>query len=353
MPHQSSITSERRRTLFIVAALTLFGMTPVFGHHLAPRLSDLVTSNDHFVGICLIALHEMLQPVHEIFHVLLVGGLLYAGWDRARAWMRLRTTMAALTMRPPVRGDFFWDAAVSAGFPPSSIFVVSDLPPSAFTAGWVQPRIYVAESLSSVLNPVEGAAVIAHEAAHVRARDPLRLSSLRFLANTMFFVPTLRKLTSDLEDEAELAADDAAISESATHPLALAAALVVLAEYQAALALPAVGFHKADMLDCRVRRLAGERTVRGTHVTWRSLVLASLMLLLVWTSGLVAARPSMVDVRLDATHAGELSTEHCRHKHEWAFSHLFCDRGSHLPGDRCPHRAFANPTLHPLASVTR
>ena len=41
----------------------------------------------------------------------------------------------------------------------------------------------------------------------IARRDPLRLSLMRFLACTLFYIPALRRLADDLTDEAEIEAD--------------------------------------------------------------------------------------------------------------------------------------------------
>ncbi|MEO5511495.1 MAG: M56 family metallopeptidase [Longimicrobiales bacterium] len=337
----------RRRFLFItVSVLALVGMTPVFGHHLAPRVIAMGAGSDHIFGICLVALHEIFQPVHDGFHILLALGLAYAVLDRGRAWIEVRRTLGSLRIAHPLQGDIFSIAAIGAGVRTQSIFVVRGLPASAFTAGWLRPRIYVSARLGTLLTPRELSAVIAHEAAHVRARDPLRLSALRFLANSMFYLPTLRRLIDDLADEAEISADDSAVRELPARALDLASALVTVAEQHAGAApAAAVGFQRSDLLGRRVRRLAGERTTFGTHVTRRSLVGAAAMLLLVWVSGLIMASPlagemdgRRIIVAARSTTAPQHS-RHCVHKGMWAVGHLFCEGHARATGITCPHTA--------------
>ena len=181
--------------------------------------------------------------------------------------------------------------------------------------------------------------------------DPLRLSLLRFLACTVFYIPALRRLADDLTDEAEIDADDAAVSRGA--PLALASAILVLAQWATdrrfttgIVPFPtgaAAGFQffepfqRVDLLNRRVRRLAGEDAEVGTHVTRRSLGAAGAVLVAVWVSGLVVAHP------LPAATANDVSAHshvapHCRHPGESALSHLFCLGWQSRPsGAPCPH----------------
>jgi hypothetical protein len=229
--------------------------------------------------------------------------------------------------------------------------VVEGLPNPAFTAGFWRPHIYVAASLSDVLDAAQLDAVLAHERAHVTRRDPLRLSLLRFLACTLFYIPALRRLADDLTDQAEIDADDAAVARGA--PLALASAILVLAQWASArrfargiVPFPtgaAAGFslfepfRRVDLLERRVRRLAGEEAVVGTHVTRRSLWAAGAVLIAVWLSGLMMAHPLPAATPSDVGAHAHVAP-HCRHPGESALSHLFClGWGSRAAGAPCPH----------------
>ncbi len=283
--------ARRRLLLLGIGALTVLGVSPVIGHHLARGMGLMVSSTDHVGELCLIALHVVLAPVHELFHYLVVAGLAYAVWDRLRAWRRVRRILAPLAAVPIESGDPFWRAARAAGIEPRLVRVVDGLPNPAFTIGWLRPRIYVARALSSRLEPSELAAVLAHEGAHVARRDPLRLSVLRFFACTLFWIPALRRLAADLADEAEVQADDVAAGRQ--QPLVLASAILSIAQWaeEPTPLAATVGFTRPDIVERRVRRLAGEAPAAGTHVTRRSVLGAVAALLIVWTSGAVMAHP--------------------------------------------------------------
>ncbi len=341
----------RRRVLLLgVGALIVFSTSPVLGHHLATRADAMLAGYDHIANVCLIALHLLLAPVHFAFHVLLSVGLAYAIWDRVRAWAGSARTLRALEARIPSDDEPIGTAARRLDLGAARVRVVEGLPNPAFTAGFWRPRVYVAASLPDVLDASQLEAVLAHEQAHVARRDPLRLSMLRFLACTVFYIPALRRLVDDLTDEAEIDADDAAVSRGA--PLALASALLVLAQWAAkhrfttgVVAFPTGAsagvlfepFQRVDLLERRVRRLAGEEAEVGTRITRRSLAAAGAVLMAVWVSGLMMAHP------LPAATAGEVSAHlhapsHCRHRGESALSHLFC-LGWHVRPNAapCPH----------------
>ena len=356
---------HRRALLLGIAALLLLSLTPVVGEHLVGAARRPLTGIDHIGALCLVALHLLLAPVHTALHALVAAGALYALADRGRAWWRARRALAPLDGVIPVFGDAVWTAARVAGVPPDRLRVVDGLPTPAFTAGWLAPRVYIARALAEGphhLAPDALAAVLAHEGAHVRRRDPLRFSALRAVAQTLFWLPALRALADGAADDAEVRADDAAAA--ATDPLTLAGALVALAGWRTPGSGPAlapeypgytVGFvrdrdPRADLLDRRVRRLAGEDTMPTARVSRRSLAGAALALVVVWTSGIVDvhALPRAVAGRNGGADASQTAAAlHCFHQHASARSHLFCRHGRHggwiTPGGSdCPHRA----TLH-------
>ena len=339
--------THRRVTLVAIAGLLLLSTSPVFGHHVSGFGESALAGLDHLGALCLTALHLLLEPVHRIFHFVIVAGVLYATWDRVRAWQLARRALAPLDARLPVVGDRFWVAARTAGIEPRTVRVVDGLPSPAFTVGWFTPRVYAASALAERLRPAELAAVLAHEGAHVARRDPLRLSLLRFFACTLFWIPALRRLADDLADEAEVLADDAAAHD----PLVLASAILAVAQWEAPAPGPvpagstaAVGFLRPDLLERRIRRLAGEDARVRTHVTRRSVFTAALALSLVWSSGVLVAHPLTAAER--AHHGG-----HCHHRGEWPLAHLFC-AGPVLSGvdAECPHadRATAAVPRHHL-----
>jgi hypothetical protein len=78
---------------------------------------------------------------------------------------------------------------------------------------------------TGVLRELEGEqleAVLAHEHLHRVRRDPLRIASARVLAEALFFLPVLRRLTARYCTLAELAADEHAVAafDGDTSPLA-------------------------------------------------------------------------------------------------------------------------------------
>ncbi len=327
--------------MLIGVSIVIFLSTgPTFGHHISASLANSLGGLDHIGAFCAVALNAVLAPMHGAFHVILGIGLAYALFDRWRSWRALDVALSSLESRRAREGEPLWRAAVSAGLDPARLRVVDGLPNPAFTVGLTFPRVYVSSALTAALDCRQLEAVIAHETAHVLRRDPLRVTAYRFLACTLFWVPALRKLADDLADEVEILADDYAWRD---RPLDLASAILRLADWpQKALMHSAVGFHRDDLLERRIRRLAGEATPVSSRVTRRSLAGAALALGLVIASGVFGARP------VSAATVNE--RHHCSHSGESPFRHLFC-AGFHLTTTplRCPHGLAAIPSAGPPA----
>lgn len=349
-PSARASEHRHRSTLLLgISALLLLSLTPVVGQHVFFAAHAPLTGIDHIGAVCLVALHLLLEPVHEALHVVLLVGVGYAVWDRGRAWLRARRSLAVLHASRPAPGDAVWTAAAAAGVFVDRVRVVEGLPVPAFTAGWIAPAIYVARDLAvgpRRLSDAELVAVLAHEGAHVRRRDPLRFSLLRAMACALFWLPALRRLADDVADEAEVRADDAAATRA--EPLVLAAAIVALAGWRSppdfagapspTCAPDGVGFVRPDLVERRVRRLAGEATEPVSRVTRRSLWAAALALGIVWVAGIVHVHP----MPHGAGEAGA-AARHCDHADGSVLSHLFCRHAASgalitLGDADCPHR---------------
>ncbi len=325
---------RRRALLFAIVAAILLGVSPVLGHHLLGSVPWFSASQQHLGFLCLVALHLLLAPLHGVAHYLLYAGVLYMLFERGSAFVRHSRAMRALPQRPATAGSMIASAAARAGLGLERIRVVDGLPTPAFVSGWIRPRVFVAADLSERLDTDELTAVLAHEAVHLRRRDPLRLFLLRALATVLFWLPALRRVAADVEDEWEITADDEAARRFA---LPLATAILRLGGGDPDVAEPAVGFQRADLLPRRIRRLAGEAPVPSSHLSRRTLAAAATALVLVWSSGIMVLHPLT-----DPSVVGPAARPaHCDHAHASALSHLFCRGFSRRTGEHagdCPHQ---------------
>ena len=335
--------SRRRLLLLLISGLTLLATIPVVGHHAIGGDANLFAGRDNIGNLCLVALHLLLRPVHSGFHIVLALGIVYAMADRGRAWRRLNQVIGKLDLMSPLSTTSFRNAIIAAGVDPAKVRIVDGLPNPAFTAGWWKPRIYLSAQLADALSAAELERLVSHERAHLDRRDPLRLAILRFFACMLFWIPALRKLAADVADEAEFEADDVAANGQ---PLVLASAILTVAGWdQAPLPTAAVaGFSRHDLVEQRVLRLSGESLPTRSHVTTRSLIGATAMLVAVLSSGVVMthplhpAGPSVPTTHAISTTGTDGHSGRCRGHDEPALFHLLCGGLPFGLGSvECPH----------------
>ena len=324
--------AHERALLIGIALVLLMGTLPVFAHHLPLPGIGALGQVERIGAVCLVALHLALAPVHGVIHVLLAAGLAYAVFDRVRAGVRLREGMASLDLIPVVSGSRIMAASRDAGLDPARVFVAREAGNPAFTFGGFRPKVCISGSLESSLSDDELRCVLAHEAFHVRRRDPLRLSVLRFLGLTLFWIPALRRMAADVAIDAELEADQAGAGD---RPLAMASALVKAAQERTTLRLAHVTpLIRDDLLAVRVRRLAGEQPPLPSRITRRAFAGAIAALAVVWLSGAVVTHP---------LHGPDAVGSRCLEHSGWATSHLFCTH--YVAGGKpCPHSVATGPS---------
>lgn len=321
---------RRRLLLFAIVAALLLGVAPVVGHHVLGAVPWLSAQQHHLAMLCLVALHFVLRPVHDVAHWLLYTGIGFAIVERSRVLWRHWRVMRVLPQARVSPVSPLGRAAARAGLLPERIRAVRGLPMPAFTTGWLAPHVVVAADLHERLDPDELTAVLVHEAVHVRRRDPFRLFALRALASLLFWLPVLRRIAADLEDEVEITADDEVAERLA---LPLASALLKLSAGDTGVVSGTVGFHRADLLPRRIRRLAGEDATAVSHTSAGSLMAATIALVLAWSAGVMVLHP-LRDAGADATHG----PSHCDHPGESPFAHMFCRGWTLRVDDRhCPH----------------
>jgi Zn-dependent protease with chaperone function len=132
--------------------------------------------------------------------------------------------------------------------------VVAATEPFAFTHGLLVPRVVVSTALVRLLTEAELSAVLAHEAAHVRSRDPFKVLVARTLVAREFYLPALRYLSRRFAAGRELAADRHAVTHAGVSAIA-GALLRTAAPPSWAAATPAAAMASATTLHARISQL--------------------------------------------------------------------------------------------------
>jgi Zn-dependent protease with chaperone function len=152
--------------------------------------------------------------------VLVVAALGVIAWAVRAAWL---ATGAARAVAGLPRGPSPAPLVAAGGRSGVGNLVCLDSPAaSAFCAGLLRPRVFVTSGMVAALADEELDAVLVHEAEHARRRDPLRRLVGRAAAGVLFWLPLVGWWTRHRLEDAELAADRAAIDRVGRSPLARA-----------------------------------------------------------------------------------------------------------------------------------
>jgi Zn-dependent protease with chaperone function len=169
------------------------------------------------------------------------------------------------------------------------LLVIHAEEPRAFTFGLLWPAVAVSSSLVRCLADDEMEAILRHEAAHVRRRDPLRMLVVGSLARAFVFAPILRELARRFQAAKEIDADeDVIMAMGSRRPLV--SALLRVEEIRPAGAMPSF----AGISDARLASLEGEEPFPRQQ---RRLLAASISLvtLLGIAAGLFVITTGMID----------------------------------------------------------
>lgn len=178
-------------------AMLLLCFMPSFWSLLGLAVDHCPLHDDGHVHLCLVhAPHHRVTPVE--WTLLSVAGLAVGAAVLRVLWAQIATWRAVSALL-----RFSGDAAQTGG-------LVASAEPLSITAGLVWPLVLVSTGLRSRLSPAHLEAVLAHERAHARRRDPLRLVAAALLGAA--YAPPMRRL---LLSDAALACEEAADDEAA------------------------------------------------------------------------------------------------------------------------------------------
>jgi len=209
-----------------------------------------------------------------MFSLIILGDGVRRGWC---AWAAAREILRHCA--PEKRGSAAenrWSAAQGRDV---EIADVAE-PIVAVIGGW-RPRIVAARRVLDACSLGEFHQVIAHEAAHVQARDNLKLLLLIASPDPLAWLPAGAALAQNWRIAAEFEADERATGSDPRKRVALASALVKVARLatgsnrsMAALSMPVA----ADDVEGRVRRLLAPSPARCRKITLRGLAACAVLI---------------------------------------------------------------------------
>jgi len=184
------------------------------------------------------------------------------------------------------------DATTESNCYPVPLFRIRPSSPALAVAGGLSPRVLLSDSAAALLSPYELDAALKHEIAHVQRRDNLKKLLFR-----LFSFPGLSSLESAWSEAAELAADDAAVSNS-REALDLASALIKLSRFappqKKAILATGLAQAQSSALNARIERLISwdeshHNTPPESFLRYAMPALLALSLWVVATYGVVLA----------------------------------------------------------------
>jgi Zn-dependent protease with chaperone function len=139
----------------------------------------------------------------------------------------------------------------------NDVTVINVKEPLVGVVGSWRQRIVAARSVAAVCDHEEFRQVLAHEAAHMDARDNLKLLMLLTMPDALAWLTTGRSLTAQWRAATELEADERASGTDPRQRIALASALIKVARLSLASGRPRASRMSTQLsgLEQRVRRL--------------------------------------------------------------------------------------------------
>lgn len=225
---------------------------PPFVRALLSAHSSGVTYSQSAADLLYRALSIKVSPLLPLVLVLVVATV---------AIVRLARRVASIHSFRRRAGDWMRTATPLARAGVVRIYVSKEYRGAPFAAGVLHPYILFSERSIEVLDEPARAAALQHELSHVERGDPLLITALLLFSDVFWFLPRAGRLLARIFAEIELCADQRAVKRGAS-PVALADALVSVAEQQLAKPSPALGLSaEKSLLRERVERLC--RPPRG------------------------------------------------------------------------------------------
>ena len=249
----------------------------------------------HIYGICRSWLQPSAEPLVALasagpvlaFVAAAVGGV-SSFWDAFRARTLVRRFRAVGFQQDPRVAIIARTLGVA-----DRVYIVKDPALYALTAGLWRPAIFLSTGMLALLEGDELEAVLRHELAHVRRRDPLKVLLGRAVRRALFFLPLVDDLWTRYVIASELAADASVVAAQGRNPLARALVRLLPARRSTS-AEGFAGFRVAS--DARVSYLLQPGSVRLPPLGRTRLALSAAALLAVLGAVPVHSPPSFLDV---------------------------------------------------------
>lgn len=201
-------------------------------HFLVVQTSN--PSHPPIADLCLIAYKRSMDAAGHVAIFALTGllifllvrwlAILFKGWRETRQISRLEVLASSSAEWARVASLPIDRAAKD------NIDLVNAEEAFAVTVGYFAPRVLVSAGLIKTLDDLELEAVLRHEAAHLRNRDPLRLLISDCCQKALPFVPIVGHVAKRFRIAKEVEADtEAIIAMGSASPLASALAKVLVA----------------------------------------------------------------------------------------------------------------------------
>jgi Zn-dependent protease with chaperone function len=215
-----------------------------------------------------------LLVISALFALLVVGDGIRRGFSAWRA-------TSALVRRSRSFAVGHAGPAGPAGGTGTDVTVIDVKEPLVGVVGGWKQRIVAARCVTSACDHEEFRQVLAHEAAHMDARDNQKLLLVLTLPDALAWLPTGHVLTERWRAAAELEADERASGTDPGKRLALASALIKVARLSIASGRPRAAARASNPfsgLEHRVRRLLAPSPVLHRPFPGRRLVTCALLL---------------------------------------------------------------------------
>lgn len=161
----------------------------------------------------------------------------------------------------------------------NKVDVVEDKSLFSFCAGIFSPRIIITTSLVESLSERELEAVLLHEKAHLKARDPLKLLFGKTISVIFFFLPIFKELYKNMNATNEILADRFAMQHQKDNSYLRTALRKILVIPQVELkTVPSISH--PDYLEIRIHRLVNPAVTKNFGVSLRNLLISASFIIL-------------------------------------------------------------------------